>query len=512
MTLLVVLGMHRSGTSALTGVLSLLGFNAGLRLLPANESNTRGYFESSPLNSRLDALLGAMNRSWSDERTLPTDWLDSDAAKAAKVDLAHLFQQEFDLSRPMVIKNPRICRLLPLMQSTWHSLGLDVKYVIPLRSPHAVIRSLGRRDAMAPPRAALLYVAHLIEAEYFTRGQPRLFVEYDHLLRDWREVVLLIQQRLQIDGKFLSDNIRDHGEAIDHFLSVDLNHFDSLERMVDAPAVVLASELFELLRSNLDCDRVADLDNLRGRWAAYLDSLEPWIDDSMRLDRFRSQLPAALFNPGDALLAEASRDATSDVYYSTGMGYDESMKVSNQWAYGQRMHQRFTLPPIDGVFKSLRLDIADRPVSCLIEAVWVEDPSGAPVWEWSPDRDLFGGELHDMHVLGLDVQRQLKVMATGFDPHATLQIPPEVLQAMGRDWALCCSWQAKIPVSDLKSLIVEVEQARDALGRSATEAIRKARQERSSVRLRAEVFRAEVQLSLLKELLCSSTAKEDIER
>lgn len=54
MSFLVVLGMHRCGTSPLTGALSLLGFSAGLQLMPANAFNARGYFEDIPLNRELE--------------------------------------------------------------------------------------------------------------------------------------------------------------------------------------------------------------------------------------------------------------------------------------------------------------------------------------------------------------------------------------------------------------------------------------------------------------------------
>ena len=64
MTFLVVLGMHRSGTSALTGVLSRCGFAAGKQLIPANEFNAHGYYEDVRLNICLDDLLKGMGRSW----------------------------------------------------------------------------------------------------------------------------------------------------------------------------------------------------------------------------------------------------------------------------------------------------------------------------------------------------------------------------------------------------------------------------------------------------------------
>ena len=46
---IVVLGMHRSGTSVLMGVLSMLGVELGLNLMAPTEGNPRGYFENQSI-------------------------------------------------------------------------------------------------------------------------------------------------------------------------------------------------------------------------------------------------------------------------------------------------------------------------------------------------------------------------------------------------------------------------------------------------------------------------------
>jgi hypothetical protein len=174
MSFLVVLGMHRCGTSSLTGTLNLLGFSAGNQLTPPNEFNARGYFEDIALNEELDQFLSVLNRSWRDERVYPSDWLSSDAALASAKKLKALFKADFNFNQPTVLKNPRVSRLLPLLQPIWLDAGLAPKYILSLRSPIAVIHSLARRDSILPQRAALLYVAHLLEVELNTRHASSL--------------------------------------------------------------------------------------------------------------------------------------------------------------------------------------------------------------------------------------------------------------------------------------------------------------------------------------------------
>ncbi|HLA78133.1 MAG TPA: sulfotransferase family protein, partial [Vicinamibacteria bacterium] len=70
----VVLGMHRSGTSALTGLLGLLGVELGSNLHPANEFNQAGYFEHLDLLDVHERLFRALGSSWDDPRPLPLGW------------------------------------------------------------------------------------------------------------------------------------------------------------------------------------------------------------------------------------------------------------------------------------------------------------------------------------------------------------------------------------------------------------------------------------------------------
>ena len=50
-TCILILGMHRSGTSALSGTLSILDVYLGSKLIPALEQNAKGFFENTQLNT-----------------------------------------------------------------------------------------------------------------------------------------------------------------------------------------------------------------------------------------------------------------------------------------------------------------------------------------------------------------------------------------------------------------------------------------------------------------------------
>jgi len=67
--------MHRSGTSALTGLLDQLGIDLGDRLLETQADNAKGFFENKFVVQTNDAILEALGSSWDDTFPLPRDWL-----------------------------------------------------------------------------------------------------------------------------------------------------------------------------------------------------------------------------------------------------------------------------------------------------------------------------------------------------------------------------------------------------------------------------------------------------
>ena len=79
---LLVVGMHRSGTSAITRLLSLCGADLPKHLMAAGAHNPRGYFESQALYELHQELLAEAGSSWDDLAPFPPGWLQSPAAPA----------------------------------------------------------------------------------------------------------------------------------------------------------------------------------------------------------------------------------------------------------------------------------------------------------------------------------------------------------------------------------------------------------------------------------------------
>jgi hypothetical protein len=231
---ILVLGMHRSGTSALTRVISLCGADLPATLMPAAAGdNETGFWEPQALVDLHDEVLAAMGSSWRDVRGMPADWFDSAAAVPFRERLAALVEAEYGDAALFVVKDPRLCRLLPLWLPVLAALGIAPRVVVPVRHPLEVAASLHRREGFDAGRAQALWRSHVLVAERESRGLVRCFVTYDQLMTDWRAVVRRIGAVAGADWLARAD-----AGAIEAFLSADLRHHALGEAHGEAAALI----------------------------------------------------------------------------------------------------------------------------------------------------------------------------------------------------------------------------------------------------------------------------------
>jgi hypothetical protein len=217
---LLVLGMHRSGTSATAGLLARLGAAPPATPMRASAFNLRGYYESMPLSALHDRLLAEAGSPWYDWGPLDPARLAATAGGTAEASLAAVFAAEYGDAPLVVLKDPRICRFVPLWRGVLARLGAAPKAVIPLRHPFEVAGSLARRDGMPLEQALLVWLRHCLDAEAATRDLPRCFFGYDDLIADWEAVVRRIGAALDLAWPVPPEAAADAGA----FLSGDLRH------------------------------------------------------------------------------------------------------------------------------------------------------------------------------------------------------------------------------------------------------------------------------------------------
>lgn len=229
---IIVLGMHRSGTSALAGTFDALGFSLGDELLPANaQANPKGYFEHAQVVQVHERLLDALGMDWADPRPLPDGWLRHPAAREARARVQALVGELTADGAVAVLKDPRMCRFLPLWLEVLDTMGVAAHFAFIARHPLEVAASLRRRDDMSGYRAGLLTLAHQLEAEQATRGRSRLFLTYEDLVADWRAQLSRCYAAFDLGAVPLGGS---EAEAVDGFLDAGLrNHRAGDERTLD---------------------------------------------------------------------------------------------------------------------------------------------------------------------------------------------------------------------------------------------------------------------------------------
>lgn len=221
---ILVLGMHRSGTSATTRVLNLMGVDLNDELIAAEaDNNAKGFWESTGANQIHEELLQALGRTWHDMRELPADWLNAPATHLARHKLRVLLERDFAQSKLWAVKDPRACRFAPMWIQLLHEMGVAVRALFVARDPREVVESLRKRDGWDPGHSYLLWAQHVLEAEMATRDCPRALMTYNDLMSDWRACVTSIGEQLGIEWPRQIDEAAADVEA---FLDVGERHQD----------------------------------------------------------------------------------------------------------------------------------------------------------------------------------------------------------------------------------------------------------------------------------------------
>lgn len=212
----LVLGMHRSGTSLLSGLISKAGFYIGKTVMSPAEDNPKGFFENQQIVNFNEQLLISLGLSWSSWQRLPDGWqslLDASEKEAA----AALIDEEFGDARLICIKDPRMCRLFPIWSEVLSEKEFDVFLVFSTRGLSEVSASLQHRDGMSPEQAEALWARYNLDALHNSEGAAGVHVSYRDLLSDAESTLSrvshLVGEKLEIADKgFVDSTLRHHEE------------------------------------------------------------------------------------------------------------------------------------------------------------------------------------------------------------------------------------------------------------------------------------------------------------
>lgn len=263
---ILVLGMHRSGTSALTRVLNLLGAALPQHILGAGPGNETGHWEPLRLVGYHDRMLANLGSRWDDWRPLDLSQIAPEKRSQIKFEISEILKEEYGQAPLFVLKEPRICRFLPLYGEIFAEQRITAHYVLPIRNPLAVAASLHRRDEMSEGFAALLWLRHAIDAERGTRGAPRVIVSYEALMADWRPAVEALGSSIPIAWpRSLAEVQSDIGSFVDGELQHHAPSLGDLASSREIPECVKEAyaALLALEANPDDVAAIAQLDDIQ---------------------------------------------------------------------------------------------------------------------------------------------------------------------------------------------------------------------------------------------------------
>ena len=281
--LIVVLGMHRSGTSSITSGLQVLGVGLGNRLLPPLEgNNAKGFFEDIDLNVLNIDMLQALESDWHYISPIEANDVDVLRKKGYFLRAVELLRQKVADAPSFGFKDPRVAKLLPFWKQVFAYCQFDVGYVMALRHPLSVVKSLAKRDGFNSEKSYMLWLGHVLTSLSNTKGHKCVLVDYDRLMyAPERELERIAEcLALQIDPKELQ-------RYKSEFLDEGLRHtvYDLNDLVLDDTCPPLVYEIYAtLIDVAADRRRIEDVE-LQTHIALWINEFERLKSNLHLIDR-----------------------------------------------------------------------------------------------------------------------------------------------------------------------------------------------------------------------------------
>lgn len=235
----IVLGMHRSGTSAVTAALEAIGVSLGSKSQLLDNDNEKGYFENKDIVPFNDRLLKYLNGRWDnplfDGCSIIDNYGEEGLASWYK-EADDIFQRNFADKAMWGLKDPRLCQLLPFWRKVFEKNGFvehNTFYVHVLRNPLEVALSQKKRHNSNPDfhfigeeplQTIALWLSSHFQALREVNSDNNIVILFDDFLDDPNYQLQRLADFLGIDLEKYST-----GVFVSTFLEKDLKHHYTVE-------------------------------------------------------------------------------------------------------------------------------------------------------------------------------------------------------------------------------------------------------------------------------------------
>ncbi len=227
--IIIVIGMHRSGTSVLTRALEVLDIYLGENLMSGHLGiNDKGFYEDLDIYKINVSILEKLGCDWSNLTGLQDEKLNSKELHTLKREAKELITKKFLESqmRKFAFKDPRTSVLLPFWQKIFEELGIKIYYIVSLRNPLDVAKSLYKRDGFSYEKSSMLWINYYISIIEHIKDKKYVWVTYEGIMSDTKKEILSIADFLGISKK-LNINKKKFLQYKQTFLEKKLHHNNS---------------------------------------------------------------------------------------------------------------------------------------------------------------------------------------------------------------------------------------------------------------------------------------------
>jgi sulfotransferase family protein len=210
----LVLGMHRSGTSLCSHILSALGVDMADKIPgPGNPAptpdNPQGHWERWEIVEFHDRILGLFNRDFSGrfhDFALPVAWWADPRVAEIRREIVGFLEKRMGEGY-FGFKDPRTVRLMPVWHQIFNELKLAPKIVLCLRNPAQIGRSLSARDHLDPEIGEYRWLVHMVDFFRYTNKYDICTIEYEEWFRKPLANVEKLQKFLDLPWQQSEDDL-----------------------------------------------------------------------------------------------------------------------------------------------------------------------------------------------------------------------------------------------------------------------------------------------------------------
>ncbi len=192
----LVVGMHRSGTSAIVRGLAALGVYLGNDFLDAQPENPTGYWEDKGIVGLNEWVLHGLHSNWDDVSPIDRRRIESWKMWKRRRAAAKYVKRTFAQHPLWGFKDPRTIRVLPFWLRVMRKLGVNDTYVLAIRNPRSVAESLYKRQQMDVTTSYRLWLAYDMPFLRDLLDKPHVVVDFDLFVQEPRAQLERIARRL----------------------------------------------------------------------------------------------------------------------------------------------------------------------------------------------------------------------------------------------------------------------------------------------------------------------------